>query len=403
MPKKWLKTTLFFLFVLPIFFFTSVSTAKADVLSEMTSGVATFVHFVAESITGIRNSFCDEYNSPSGQSTLTPFEMNFGKNICTGYVSPTAVLSGQASSSSSSSNIFSIFSIPGVIMPNAVPNITDGSAGDTFSISSSSNNSNSTPAVSISIPTATSSNIATTTTIEIPSTMLPGGLSGDTAQNGVSLNNSQIIYWTNIARNNNGGLSQLKENSTLDAIAEIRIKDMFAKQYFDHYSPTGDNVSKEADANGYSYITIGENIAEGNFGSSHDLVTAWMNSPGHRANILNTSYTEIGVAAEQGMYNGSQVWIAGQMFGKPLSSCPSPDVSIKQKISDDSALVVNLNTSLASAKAQLAQDTGDSSAYNAEAAVYNNLATQYNNLVAEMKTLTNQYNQQVAIFNACIK
>jgi len=392
--KNRIPTYILLLIVLPVPFFANVPIAKADILSELTSGVATFVRFVSQSVTGMRSDFCDQYTS--GQSNFTPFEMNFGKNICTGYVSPSSVLSGR--NASSTPNDFSIFSIPGVIMPNAVPNVTDGSAGDTFSNSSNSNN---TPAATIKITPSTAS---TTTTTDIPTTTLPGGLSGDTSQNGVSLNDSQIIYWTNIARNNNGGLSQLKENTVLDTIAEIRIKDMFAKQYFDHYSPTGDNVSKEADANGYSYITIGENIALGNFGSSHDLVTAWMNSPGHRANILNTSYTEIGVAAEQGMYNGSQVWIAGQMFGKPLASCPGPDASIKQKISDDTVLVTNLNTSLASAKAQLtAIGTSDQSAYNAEATVYNNLATQYNNLVAEMKTLTNQYNQQVAVFNNCIK
>ncbi len=363
--KNKIKISVLLLALLPIFLFFNISVAKADVFSEMTSGVATFVHFVVQAFSELKNK--------------------------------QTVSTGQAISSNL--GIFSIFSIPGFLMPNFNNlNIASGTSYD-FSVNFSSNNNSSV----FTTNTTTAINTPVAMTTETQTTILPGGLSGSTAPNGVSLNDSQIMYWTNIERNDNGGLSALSENNILDKIAAIRVEDMFAKQYFDHYSPSGDNVSKEADANGYSYITIGENIAEGNFGSSRDLVTAWMNSPGHRANILNTSYTEIGVAAEQGMYQGNEVWISSEVFGKPLSNCPGPDVSIKQQISADQAKATNLNTELASAKAKLTEDSSDSSAYNAEATIYNNLANQYNNLVAEMKTLASQYNQQVAAFNACIK
>ena len=198
---------------------------------------------------------------------------------------------------SSSSSFFSIFSIPGALLPSAVPNVISDNA-----LSTSTDASTTLVSYSTSSPVFVPTPATTTSTAT-----LPGGLSGTTTENGVSLNDSEILYWTNIARSDNGGLAALNEDTTLDKIATIRVEDMFAEQYFDHYSPTGDNVSLEANANGYSYITIGENIALGNFGSSRDLVTAWINRPGHRANILNTGYTEIGVAAEQGIYQGSEI------------------------------------------------------------------------------------------------
>lgn len=396
MSKNWLKISVFLLFTLPIFLFANVSTAKADVFSEMESGVATFVHFIVASFNGLQGGLCSQSVSANDQSSFGQAQMNLQKTLCGGHVSLTAPATSTSSSNFFNPSNFFSFSIPGALVPTAVPNVDENNS---LFVSGSSSVSIDTVPIQTQTQTPNPVQISTTT----DATTLPGGLSGSTDQNGVSLNDSEIIYWTNIARSDNGGLSALDENNTLDKIAAIRVADMFAKQYFDHYSPTGDNVSLEANANGYQYITIGENIAEGNFGSSNDLVTAWMNSPGHRANILNTKYTEIGVAAEQGTYQGSQVWISSQVFGEPLGNCPSPDASVKQEIANDQTQATDLMTQITSAKTQLTADSGDPTTYNAEAKVYNNLATQYNALVATMKTLTAQYNQQVAAFNVCIK
>lgn len=358
MFKKWLKISTFFLFILPIFFFANVSVAKADIFSEMSNGVATFVHFIALGFSGVQQSICNLSVSPEDQSSFGQMKINLQKTFCGGYVSPTLLSNNTNTATSTdffnSDNLFT-FSIPGALLPTAVPNVSDTS----LFISSSS------AGTSVSVVENVTST-STPTPISIPATTtdtayLPGGLSGTTTQNGVDLNSSEIIYWTNINRGDNG-LPSLDENNTLDTIAAIRVADMFAKQYFDHYSPTGDNVSLEANANGYQYITIGENIALGNFGSSRDLVDAWMASPGHRANILNTSYMEIGVSAEQGMYQGNEVWIASEVFGEPLSKCTEPDGSLKQEIASSTGMT---NT--------------------------------------ELQTLVNEYNQQVAAFNACIQ
>jgi uncharacterized protein YkwD len=93
---------------------------------------------------------------------------------------------------------------------------------------------------------------------------------------------------------------------------------MFENQYFAHESPTGEKVSDLAKKFGYDFLLIGENLAMGNFSSDEDLVLAWMESPGHRENILNEKYQEIGVAVKKGIFEGKEVWIAVQHFGLPF-------------------------------------------------------------------------------------
>ncbi|MBU6370809.1 MAG: CAP domain-containing protein [Patescibacteria group bacterium] len=369
MLKKRLSVTVSLVFLLVLF--VNPAPARASILSDLTDGVATFVQFLISSVSGARDTFCGAYAVDGAGGNSAAFDL--GRQICGGT---------KASSSFSFPPISSFFLMPSFSLPSALTLPPDSAA-------SSSAAQNPAPVQ----PQAASS----------ASAGLPGGLSGGTSQTGTALDDGQIIYWTNIARADNGGLSALSENSTLDKIASIRVADMFAKQYFDHYSPTGDNVSKEADTNGYSYITIGENIAEGNFGGSHGLVTAWMNSPGHRANILNTKYTEIGVAAEEGTYQGNRVWIAGQVFGEPASACPSPDAALKSTIASDQSQATSLDAQITAVKTQMNADSGDTSAYNADVATYNGLADQYNTLVTTLKSLVATYNVQVAAFNACIK
>jgi hypothetical protein len=70
---------------------------------------------------------------------------------------------------------------------------------------------------------------------------------------------------------------------------------------------------------GYKYSAAGENLAI-NFVESKDINDAWMRSPGHRANILNNKFTEVGIAAAQGIYRGRQTIFVVQFFGKPAKT-----------------------------------------------------------------------------------
>ncbi len=213
-----------------------------------------------------------------------------------------------------------------------------------------------------------------------------------------------VIAGTNAGRQTNGGLPPLAENAILDAIATLRLDDMFQNQYFAHVSPyTSSSAETIAKTFGYQSIALGENLALGNFGGDQGVVNAWMASPGHRANILNTHYTEIGVAARQGVFQGETTWIAVQVFGRPASDCPAPDAALKAKIDAENAELRQMENDLASKKTALdAMKPQYGSAYNQAVDAYNAEVNQYNALLGETKANIATYNGAVQAFNQCI-
>ena len=90
------------------------------------------------------------------------------------------------------------------------------------------------------------------------------------------------------------GISPLTLNAELSNVARIKSQDMKDNQYFSHTSPTYGSPFDMMKSFGITYKTAGENIARGQQ-TPEAVVDAWMNSDGHRANILNASFTEIGV------------------------------------------------------------------------------------------------------------
>ncbi len=103
---------------------------------------------------------------------------------------------------------------------------------------------------------------------------------------------SSLLSGTNDQRSANGEAG-LGLNGQLDQAAQAKANDMAARDYWSHNTPDGQTPWTFITAAGYSYQTAGENLAYG-FDTSSATITGWMNSPGHRANILNTSFTEVG-------------------------------------------------------------------------------------------------------------
>lgn len=128
------------------------------------------------------------------------------------------------------------------------------------------------------------------------------------------LSKDAIINLTNEARATEG-LTVLEENSLLDAIAEARAKDILDKQYFGHVSPTGEAASHVAQKVGYRYRMIAENLAAGAFSTNSKIVECWMQSPGHRKNILSSQMREMGASVVKGRFNGAETWVSVQIFG----------------------------------------------------------------------------------------
>ncbi|MBI2103686.1 hypothetical protein HYT59_01635 [Candidatus Woesebacteria bacterium] len=209
-----------------------------------------------------------------------------------------------------------------------------------------------------------------------------------------------VIKYTNIHRVENN-LPPLKENNLLDQSALIKAKDMLDQQYFEHESPDGKGVEDLTKEAGYSYLTIGENLALGNFLNDKELVQGWMDSPGHRANILNSSYKEIGVGVIKGTFEGKVTWLAVQHFGRPLSDCPGPSTSLKQTIDTNESRLDQLQDELNAMKTDLENTPRNDPSYNQKVEAYNAKVNEYNTLLESTKKLIDQFNTQVNAFNAC--
>ena len=121
------------------------------------------------------------------------------------------------------------------------------------------------------------------------------------AASAVSSFEEQVANLVNDIRAQNG-LGKLTFNAALSNAARIKSQDMKDKNYFSHTSPTYGSPFDMMKSFGISYRSAGENIAYG-YSTPASVVDAWMNSPGHKANILNPSYTQIGIGyIQQGNY-----------------------------------------------------------------------------------------------------
>ncbi|PGA25045.1 serine protease [Bacillus thuringiensis] len=111
----------------------------------------------------------------------------------------------------------------------------------------------------------------------------------------------RVVKLTNAERAKQG-LPALKIDTELSKVARIKSEDMQKNNYFDHNSPTYGSPFDMMKKFGISYTSAGENIAQGQR-TPEEVVQAWMNSAGHRANILNNGFTHIGVGyVESGNY-----------------------------------------------------------------------------------------------------
>jgi hypothetical protein len=122
-----------------------------------------------------------------------------------------------------------------------------------------------------------------------------------------------LLNLTNQERAANG-LPALKLDSRLNQSATLKAGNMFAENYWAHVSPSGLQPWYWFGQAGYSYTYAGENLAMG-FDTSAGAVQGWMNSPGHRANILNASYKDVGFAVQNGTLLGDQTTLVVAHYG----------------------------------------------------------------------------------------
>ena len=149
--------------------------------------------------------------------------------------------------------------------------------------------------------------IAANPQVENPNLIYPGQvLNIPQVSQAVRAYEQEVVRLVNAQRAQNG-LKPLAENWELSRVARYKSADMAGKRYFSHESPTYGSPYQMMRSFGISFRSAGENIAYGQR-TPAAVVGAWMNSSGHRANILNSSYTHIGV----GYHEAGNYWT--QMF-----------------------------------------------------------------------------------------
>ena len=117
----------------------------------------------------------------------------------------------------------------------------------------------------------------------------------------------QVVKLTNAERTK-AGLAPLQTDVKLMASAREKSLDMQKNNYFSHTSPTLGSPFDQMKARGIAYKAAGENIAKGQR-TPQEVVKAWMDSPGHRANIMSSSFTHIGVGYVESGYHWTQQFI----------------------------------------------------------------------------------------------
>lgn len=139
----------------------------------------------------------------------------------------------------------------------------------------------------------------------------------------------EVVRATNEARIG-AGLKPLAYNEKLADAARRKAANMIAENYWAHNSPSGKSPWVWFKDAGYSYVFAGENLAK-DFGNTSHLMSAWMASATHKENIINTKYTEIGIAVVPGTLEGQETMLVVQLFGTPAEGSVSK-VSTAQKI-----------------------------------------------------------------------
>jgi len=113
-------------------------------------------------------------------------------------------------------------------------------------------------------------------------------------------------------------LPELTVSNELSAAAFLKAKDMFSNNYWAHTSPAGVTPWKWIGETNYNYNVAGENLAK-NYPTASTTVSAWMNSPTHRANILNANYQDVGFAVVDGVLDGRDTTIVVAYYGAPVT------------------------------------------------------------------------------------
>lgn len=147
------------------------------------------------------------------------------------------------------------------------------------------------------------------------------------------INASTLIELTNRTRQE-AGLPPLQPNHKLTQAAYRKAYDILGHGYFSHTTPSGKPFYQWIEEENYAYLYAGENLAI-DFGTNEGVLAAWLESPTHRANIINEHYAEIGLVTLRGQWQDHETTVVVQMFGSILEDSPTVLGKALQGLSED--------------------------------------------------------------------
>lgn len=153
----------------------------------------------------------------------------------------------------------------------------------------------------------------TTYTVKDPNMIYPDQKLEISASKSIKSLEDEVVKLVNAERSKRG-LQTLKSNWEIARVARYKSQDMINKKYFSHTSPTFGSPFRMMESFEIKFSSAGENIACGQ-NTPAQVMKSWMDSPGHKANILSATYTTIGVGLAK---NSSGVCYWTQLFTKPL-------------------------------------------------------------------------------------
>lgn len=142
-----------------------------------------------------------------------------------------------------------------------------------------------------------------------------------------NIDQKKLIELTNVERAKQG-LGPVLENEALNKAASLKAVNMLEENYWAHFAPSGKSPWDFILGAGYKFTYAGENLAK-NFTNSDDVVAAWLASPTHRENLLNSKYRDIGIAVVEGTLNGQQTILVVQEFGSTENLASAPVVEVQ--------------------------------------------------------------------------
>ena len=148
-----------------------------------------------------------------------------------------------------------------------------------------------------------------------------------------------LLASTNDARASQS-LPALRIDARLSEAAANKARDMLARGYWSHDAPDGTEPWVWLDEAGYSYNRAGENLAR-SFSSAQATVTAWMDSPSHRDNILNTAYSDVGFAAIDGEMDGKATTIIVAFYGEAASPAQVAGAKV-ERVTEEAVVDANI-------------------------------------------------------------